>query len=337
MKVLVIAGGISTERDVSLTSGSLIANALIENGHLVYLIDLYEGTTTTDLDALFQNEKKYKYLVNEHEPDLEELKIKNNNREDLIGPNVLELCKKADIVFNALHGGIGENGELATILSANNIKYTGSNQAASMLAMNKDLTKQILKQNDVSTANWMVYDINKNKPTDINIKVPLVVKPCNNGSSVGVTIVNEKTEFETAIKNTSKYEDKLIIEEYLSGREFSVGILGSDVLPPIEIIPKSGFYDYKNKYQSGLTIEICPAKLTKAEETRIKELALKVHQVLKLGSYSRIDFILNNNEFYCLEANALPGMTPTSLLPQEASAVGISYNELCEIIMKLAN
>ena len=336
MKVLVVAGGMSNERDVSLTSGSLIANALIENGHLVYLVDLYKGIESNDLNNLFQNNNKYEYVINETEPDLEELKRMNNNREELIGPNVLELCKKSDIVFNALHGGIGENGEFAAILAAHNIKYTGSDHYGSMLAMDKDLTKQVLKQNNIPTAEWLVYDVGANNIEDINIEYPLVVKPCNNGSSVGVYIVNNEQNLQTAIDKASKYENKLMIESYLKGREFSVGILGDKVLPPIEIIPKEGFYDYKNKYQSGLTIEICPAELSDEQEKQIKKLASTVHKVLKLGGYSRIDFIEYNNDFYCLEANTLPGMTPMSLLPQEAAAVGITYNELCEEIMKYA-
>jgi len=169
------------------------------------------------------------------------------------------------------------------------------------------------------------------------IGFPCVIKPCQCGSSVGVTIVNNADELNAAIEYAKKYERYALIEKMIAGREFSVGILDGRALPAIEIIPNEGFYDYKNKYQQGLTKEVCPAEIPDEVMARLKETALNVHKTLRLGDYSRVDFRLDDGgNIYCLEANTLPGMTPTSLFPREAAAEGISYNELCDRIAKLA-
>jgi D-alanine-D-alanine ligase len=166
----------------------------------------------------------------------------------------------------------------------------------------------------------------------------LVVKPCCGGSSIGVYIVSDEDSFDRAMEDAFKFEDEILVEEYISGREFSVGVLGDTVLPAIEIIPKEGFYDYKNKYQADLTVEVCPAEITKEQADKMQSAAMDAFKTLGLGGYARMDFLLDENDnIYCLEANSLPGMTPTSLLPQEAAAVGISYNELCEKIIALVD
>lgn len=335
MKIVVLAGGLSNERDVSLSSSSLIANALLDNGHKVILVDVYKGLEKITED-IFETSEKYEFSIPDKEPDIDLLIKENNNRKEEIGLNVLEICKLSDIVFIGLHGGIGENGKLQALLDMEKVKYTGTGPKGSQLAMDKDLSKKLFKQAGIPTADWVTINPNNFKLSNINIEFPLIVKPCNGGSSIGTYIVNNNEEIITAIEKAKKYEEKILIEKYIEGREFSVGILDRKVLPPIEIIPKEGFFDYKNKYQKDLTLEICPANLTEEENKRISEIALKVHECLELGSYSRIDFILKDNEFYCLEANTLPGMTPTSLLPQEAEVAGIKYNELCEIIIKLA-
>ena len=169
------------------------------------------------------------------------------------------------------------------------------------------------------------------------IGLPCVVKPCSAGSSVGVSIVHDVPELKNALEVACKVEKNILVEKMIPGREFSVGILDGEALPVIEIIPKQGFYDYKNKYQAGAAQEVCPAELSAEETKKVQRLALRVHQVLRLGDYCRIDFILDNeDEFICLEANTLPGMTPTSLLPQEALAADIPYVELCNRIIRLA-
>ncbi|MDR0979536.1 MAG: D-alanine--D-alanine ligase [Lachnospiraceae bacterium] len=337
MNIVVLAGGLSEERNVSLKSGTLVSNALIENGHNVLLLDAYKGMEVEgkNYQKLFTNSEKYTYEMPKEEPDLEKLKKEVQNGNSLIGKNVLEICKFADIVFIALHGGIGENGSLQAMFDTLGIKYTGSGYVGSLLAMDKNLTKIVLKSENIPTADWITINLsNEDVSIKEKIKLPCVIKPCSNGSSVGVSIVKTKEELEAGINLCKKYENKIIIEKYIKGREFSIGVLNGKALPPIEIIPKEGFYDYQNKYQAGKTVEECPAKITKEELKLIEDLAIKVHKALKLGNYSRIDFILDEstNEFVCLEANTLPGMTNMSLLPQEALAKGISYNELCEII-----
>ncbi len=341
MKIVVLAGGYSPERDVSLSSGSLIANSLMRSGHSVLLVDAFLGLDipeSTPLDRLFrsQGDEEYSYRIPETAPDLEELK-KHAYNGSLVGKNVLTLCRHGDLVFLALHGDMGENGQMQAILEAENIPFTGSTHVGCVLAMDKDITKKLLRADGIPTADWVTVDLKREQlPRDVAL--PCVVKPCSCGSSVGISIVHSEEELKAALEEAKKYEDLILIERKLSGREFSVGVLNSKALPPIEIIPKTGFYDYKNKYQAGATEEICPAPLTEEEQDTVQRLAQQVARTLRLGSYCRIDFILEQDEhiFYCLEANTLPGMTPNSLLPQEAKAAGIGYDQLCQTIVELA-
>jgi len=341
MKIVVLAGGLSPERDVSLSSGSLIANALIENGHDVLLVDLYLGIESDVHQLGFlnkQSKKRYHYEVPSTEPDLEKLRKETGNGENLIGKNVIEICKSVDLVFISLHGSIGENGQLQAIFDAFGIRYTGTGYIGSLLAMDKDISKKLMRANQIKTPNWKLYDVENPSSCDFSeISYPCVVKPCSCGSSAGVTIVENPIQLQEAIDYAKVYENTILIEEKIEGREFSVGILDGVALPVIEIIPKTGFYDYKNKYQSGMTEEVCPANISRTIAQQMQSIALSVHRILRLGFYSRIDFIVSDeNDIYCLEANTLPGMTPTSLLPKEAEAMGISYNELCERIARSA-
>jgi len=346
MKIVVIAGGLSPERDVSLSSGSLIANALIDIGYEVCLADLYTGIeikNSDEIDGIFIDSKsgyRFSYSVPPDEPDLDKLKKESGNGDSLIGKNVIELCRIADMVFLALHGDIGENGKLQAIFDSYGISYTGTGYIGSLLAMDKDLAKIFMVQNQILTPQWEIIELTENKPENqyfTEIPFPCVIKPCSCGSSVGVSIVKNKEEYISAIDYAKKYEKKIIVEKMIEGREFSVGILDGKAFPLIEIIPDKDFYDYRHKYQPGITDEICPADLSEEIAGRMQDIALKVHKILRLGSYSRIDFMLDSeNNIYCLEANTLPGMTPTSLLPQEAKAAGISYEELCDKIVKMA-
>lgn len=322
MKILVLTGGLTPERDVSFASASMIAKALIRKGHNVCVVDLSDNSSDIKNELKFTNsiEKINNYSVTENMTTY----CKDTMPE--IGENVIDCCKEADLVFLALHGDIGENGELQALLELNNIKHTGSNYKGCMLAMDKNVSKLIARQNGIDTADW---NINCNE----NIGYPCVVKPSNGGSSIGVTIVNNETELYNSIQSAKKFDDIVIVEKLLSGREFSVGILDDKPLPAIEIKPKQGFYDYKNKYQPGLTLEECPANIPIELENNLQEKAIKMHKLLCLNYYSRIDFIVDENNIpYFLEANALPGMTSTSLLPQEANAIGIDYDTLCEKI-----
>lgn len=336
-KIVVLAGGLSPERDVSLSSGSRIANSLIKSGYDVMLLDLYLGINNKDIKPEYKNNKSkdlFSYSVPQKEPDLEKLKKESNNKDKLIGEGVLEICKQADVVFMALHGSIGENGKLQAVFDTFGINYTGTGYEGSLLAMDKDLSKKMMRQANILTADWKTISLNEDYNIE-EIKIPCVVKPFSCGSSAGISIVNNHDELEKALKYAKIYEDNVIIEEKIEGREFSIAIFDGKALPIIEIIPKKGFYDYKNKYQTGCTEEICPASVDEETRDYLWDCALKVHNALRLGHYSRIDFILDNQgKAYCLEANTLPGMTPTSLMPQEAKAAGISYDMLCEEIAK---
>lgn len=338
MKIVVLSGGLSPERDVSLSSGSLIANALIENGHDVLLLDLYIGVEESNMDSTFRNcssSGRYHYVVPSEEPDLEKLKRDSDNGESMIGPNVINLCQSADITFIGLHGSIGENGQIQAIFDSYGIRYTGTGYIGSLLGMDKDISKKLMRSSQIKTPDWRIYKISSTSTCEISdVTFPCVVKPCSCGSSIGVTIVKNDVELQNAILAARKYDNAIMIEDMIHGREFSVGILNGAALPIIEIIPKDvEFYDYKNKYQSGLTKEICPANISNELTDKMQTIALDVHKTLRLGYYSRVDFIMDiKNELYCLEVNTLPGMTPTSLLPQEAKAADISYNELCEQI-----
>lgn len=336
MRVIVLAGGYSPERNVSFSSGALIANALIEKGHEVMLLDLYLGVNNKDFVAEYTREAKYVYHIPETEPDLEELK-RESNKKELIGEGVLKLCQDADVVFLALHGSMGENGQIQALFDLYKINYTGTNYIGSLLSMDKDISKKLMCENKILTPSWKI--VQKNMEDDFSkVAFPCVVKPCSNGSSIGISFANNEKELQSAMKIAFKYENKIMIEQKITGRELSVGILDNEALPIIEIIPKDGFYDYKNKYQKGCAEEICPAKLNQELAKQIQNEALKIHNTLYLGFYSRIDFVLDkDNNFYCLEANSLPGMTQTSLLPQEALCIGIDYNTLCEKICNAAS
>ena len=341
MNIVVLCGGTSSERDVSISSGSLVCKALEEKGHNTVLLDVYLGIDAYELDSVFNlgaNGLRLKATLGEGAPDISKIKEMRPNSDVFFGPNVLEICKAADVVYIALHGENGENGKVQATFDLLGIKYTGTGYEGSLLGMSKDLTRKVLIPSGVNMAKGFTmykednYECVKNK-----LFVPAVVKPANGGSSIGVAIVHSEQELKTAIEAAKKYDDIVVIEEYIKGREFSIGVIDGTALPIIEIIPKQGFYDYKNKYQAGMAEEVCPANLDSENTLKMQRLAEKAYKALGLQVYSRMDFILSeNNEPYCLEANTLPGMTPTSLLPQEAAQVGMTYEDLCEKIVELS-
>lgn len=297
---------------------------------------MYIGCETPYVEFISsESDFRYSYVIPSSEPDLEKLRRESGMGSALIGKNVIDICLASDVVFIALHGSSGENGQLQAVFDSYGIKYTGSGYIGCLLAMDKDISKKLMVQDNIKTARWNTYNLAGENPPDFSdVKYPCVVKPCSCGSSVGISIINDHNELNAAINAVRIYEDTVLIEDKINGREFSIGVLGGKALPPIEIIPKSGFYDYKNKYQSEMTHEICPADITPEVDSLLRESALRVHKALRLGYYSRIDFILDSEGTpWCLEANTLPGMTPTSLLPQEAKAEGIAYKELCECIV----
>ena len=342
MKIAVLAGGLSPERDVSLTSGSLIANALSKAGHSVALLDVYKNADTSDINSLFLENTEHSFSVEESAPDLETVIAQNGGRRINIGDGVLDVCRAADVVFLALHGAMGENGQLQATLDNYGIhRYTGSDYVGSLLAMDKDISKKMLRSAGITTADWVMLRDGSAESVaraEAEIGYPCVVKPNSCGSSVGVSIVHDRKQLEKALSDAAKYEQTIMCEKKISGREMTFGILDGEVLPAIEIIPTDGFYDYKNKYQSGKTVELCPAPITDEEYAAMAEATRRGFDALRLGMYARFDFIISSEDGkpYCLEANTLPGMTPTSLLPQMAAAVGLGYTELCERLCELA-
>lgn len=345
MKIVVLAGGLSTERDVSFKTGDMVAKALRENGHQVILLDVFMGYSDKkeDLTGIFERSEEVSVKVEgipEVAPDLAKVKASRKDKSDnFFGPNVIELCRMADIVFMALHGENGENGKIQAAFDLFGIKYTGTGYLGSALAMNKGMAKNLFLHHGIPCPKGASMK-KENRMDDVaalGVSLPCVVKPCCGGSSIGVSIAHTNEEFKAALDEAFRWENELIIEEYVEGREFSVGVIDFKALPVIEIAPVQGFYDYKNKYKAGSAVETCPADLPKDISEKMQGYAEAVAEVLGLDTYSRTDFLLNkNNEIFCLEANTLPGMTPTSLLPQEANVIGMNFNQLCERLIEIS-
>ncbi len=343
MKIIVLAGGLSTERDVSLVSAAGICRTLLEKGHDAFLLDVFMGLPEApenleDVFTLPGHGLEIAGNISEEEPDLAAVKASRPDQSDcFLGPNVIELCRLADITFLGLHGGEGENGKLQATFDLLGIRYTGPDSLGCAVAMDKGFTKQVFLQSGVDTPKGVC--LHKNDPNhdlaSLGLELPVVVKPCSGGSSIGVYIVHTGAEYAEALKNSFRYEDEVVIETYIKGREFACGIIDGEALPPIEIIPKTGFFDYANKYQDGATDEVCPADIPEDIEKRMMELTVRAYRALKLNVYSRADFLLDDQgNLYCLEMNTLPGMTAASLLPKEAKVIGIEYGDLCELIIR---
>ena len=339
MKIVVLAGGLSPERNVSLSSGAMVTQALRGRGHQVALVDLFFGLEGTDrtrdlFDAPIPEQFK---KVSRQAPDLAQIRASRQDKSaSVIGPGVLELCQQADVVYLALHGTCGEDGRIQATLDLLGVPYTGSGCLASAIAMDKDLTKRLVADKVVTPA-WQSVTVTEENLEQLTreTQLPVVVKPIDSGSSIGVYIAREREELRVALSESIKLGGRTVLEQYVSGREIQVAILKDRALPSIEIIPKEGFYDYENKYQPGAALEVCPAEIPAEWEKRIGDAALTVFRTIGLAVYSRADFIVTEDGTpYFLEINTLPGMTPTSLVPQEAAAVGIDYATLCETIIE---
>ena len=338
MKVVVLAGGTSTERDVSLITGSGIYKALKKNGHQAILLDVYLGYEGNTEDVFTRDYDWTENIsaISEQNPDLEKIKaMRPDGDKNFFGPNVLSLCREADAVFMALHGANGEDGKIQACFELMGIPFTGTDFVSAAMAMDKGITKDLFKAYDIPTP--VGIRLKKGETEAVKVPFPCIVKACCGGSSVGVCIARNEDEYKAAKEEAFSYDNEVVIEQYITGREFSVGVMDGEALPVIEIAPKQGFYDYKNKYQAGSAVETCPAEISPEKTKEMQEIAVRVFQALRLKNYARMDFMMDGEEkLYCLEANTLPGMTPTSLLPQEAAAIGISYEALCEKILKQA-
>ena len=339
--IAVAAGGNSTERQVSIVSGLNVCGALRERGHRAVLVDAFTGAgLPEDGQELFPSEYDVEAAaacLHSFDGRIEEMTADPGR--GFFAPGMLDFLKKADIVFLALHGQNGEDGRIQAALDLEKIPYTGSGHLGSAIAMNKNLSKRIVHDGGVPTAAWVTY-LKKDyeeagcrapEPEALGMQLPLVVKVNCGGSSVGVYICNTREEYHEAFEKAFALENVLVIEEYISGREFSVGVIDGKALPVIEIAPKNGFYDYTNKYTQGMTVETCPAELEEEPTKRMQRFAERGYELLHLNAYGRLDFLMKEDgSMYFLEANTLPGMTPLSLLPQEAAAAGMDFGTLCE-------
>lgn len=340
MKIVVLCGGTSTEREISMVSGTQVCRALRGCGERAILVDVFCGDDRIgeigeeafpedyDVDAAAAYARSF-------DDRIESMK----SRKVFFGPNVLALCEAADAVFMALHGSNGEDGKIQAAFELLGIPYTGSDYLGSALAMDKNLTKQLFRENGVPTPPGIILKRGDEvlPAAENGVGLPCVVKPACGGSSVGVSIPQTEEDYQQAVHEAFAYEDVLVVERYIRGREFSDSVIDGRAYPVIEIAPKQGFYDYRNKYSAGSTVETCPADLPDELTEKIQEACVKAYHALRLKSYGRIDVMMDEEgNVYCLEANTLPGMTPTSLLPQEAAAVGIDFPALCEMLIQVS-
>lgn len=357
--IVVLSGGKSPEREVSLSSGKRVCEALCERGYRVALLDPIQEYSLAR-ECFFETYSEVvafdaKYRASQNDTFSISGKLHTENTQD-VTDSVLKVCRRADKVFIALHGGAGENGIIAAVLEANGIAHTGSDFLGSAVAMDKLIAKRLLENAGILTPLYTVLYKYKSDslenafsgelPRDRALiaqrsapRYPCIVKPVNAGSSIGVKKVYSPSELDESLRIAASFGNDILIEELISGREFTVGILNGKALSVTEIRPKNGFYDYQSKYTAKMTDEITPAQLPLDLERRLKRIALRTHNALSLGYYSRVDIILSaySSLPYVLEANSLPGLTTLSLLPQEATASGISFSELCEAILLETN
>jgi D-alanine-D-alanine ligase len=329
MKIAVLFGGTSEERDVSIASAAQIIPALRGLGHEVFAVDTASGRlpATAEMKLLVAG-------VAAAPPSGASMQLVRG-RATSMTVNAFDI-RGADVVFLALHGGAGEDGRLQAMLDLAGIAYTGSNHIASAAAMDKDLAKRLFRSANIPTADWLMTPADA-AGVEHALGWPVVVKPSKQGSTVGLSVVRQPQELAAAIALAASFDDEVMIERFIPGREFTVGILEGAALPVGEIIAPGEVFDYQSKYQVGGAREVFPANIAAAESLQLQEYALRAHRVLKLGAYSRIDFRRDaNGGFWCLEANSLPGMTATSLLPQAAKVAGISFPELLERICRAA-
>ena len=323
-------GGTSAERDVSIASGLRIAAALRSMGHEVLSLDTATGVIDDATERALMAAG-----MQQAPPDLESLAaMEKQSLSPTLG--TLPEVRQADVVFLALHGGQGEDGTLQALFDLSGVRYTGTGPLGSALAMDKDLSKRLFRDNGVTTADWLMAPVTTEQVNE-RMGFPVVVKPSKQGSTVGLTLVREPGALEAAIAEAFRYDDEVMVEQFISGRELTVGILGNEALPIGEIIPKHELYDYECKYTKGMAIEEFPARLDPSVAAVVQEQARQAFRALKLRGYARIDFRLDDSgSCFCLEANTLPGMTELSLIPQAAAAAGISFPDLCERIVRLA-
>ena len=331
MRVTVLTGGATAERTVAFAGAAQVVAALRGRGHVVAVVDTATGLLTEDVEKrLLRTE------VGNSLPDVSNLIA--GERRMLSGVlAALEVVHTADVLFLVVHGGAGEGGILQAVLDVIGTPYTGSGPLGSALAVDKDLSKRLFRAAGVPVAEWCMATPELDPAVIDRIGWPAIVKPSKQGSTVGLTLVKRKADVARAIAEAFRWDDEVMIERFIPGRELTVGVLGDEALPPGEIFPKHELFDYECKYTPGMSEEIFPATLDAGLARNLQEQSVRAHRALKLSGYSRIDFrVTAAGDMFCLEANNLPGLTRTSLYPQAARAAGIDYAEMCERICSLA-
>lgn len=347
MKIVVLGGGLSSERQVSLVSASSVCKALRSLGHKAVFVDMFFGLENYEgkLEDVFNSPDGLcpAAEISVEAPDIKKViasrKYKSSSR---IGKNVLEICALADCVFLGLHGVDGEDGKIQAALDLLGIPYTGSDFTGSAMAMNKAITKRMVMSRGVNTPPFeeISYSENDIPALAARLPVPCAVKVIDGGSSLGVALPDTRQELVKALHSMLAFNSSVIVERKIIGRELTVPVLDGKAMSPIEILPPEGAsFDYAAKYQKGSAAarEVCPAQITPDECDKLKKAAELVHKALGLSVYSRSDFILDGHgQAWFLEVNTLPGMTPASLIPKSAAVDGLSYPELCEKIVVLS-
>ena len=329
MKIAVLFGGTSAERDVSIASGAQVVGALREAGHEVVAVDTATGVLDAAREAALLGAG-----VSTVPPEQGAL--------DLMATGDVTALLRApelagvDVLFLALHGGAGEGGTLQALLDLVGLPYTGSGMLGSAVAMDKDISKRLFRDADVPTPAWLMAPASADAVL-ADVGLPAVVKPSKQGSTVGLSVVKRIEELDAAIEEAYRFDDEVMIEAFIPGRELTVPVLGDEALPVGEILSEHEIFDYEAKYQPHLAREIFPADLPESAAREVQELAVRVHRALKLEGFSRVDFRLDAaGRFWCLEANTLPGLTAASLFPKGAAAAGMPFPQLCEKLCRLA-
>ena len=329
MRIAVLMGGTSDEREVSLSSGAQVARALREAGHEVVAVDTASGVLPAEEERRLLTEG-----VRAQPPDAAALERLDESHTMALtrDPSVADV----QVFFLALHGGTGEDGTIQSLLDAAGVAYTGSDRLGCSLAMDKEVTKRLLRDAGIPTPDWLVGPRAADEVEEA-LGLPVIVKAAGGGSSLRLVLAHDRAELEAAIRESAGWHDLVLFERYVRGRELTVGILGDEALPVGEVVPSHELFDYECKYQPGLAEEIFPADVPSDVAAEAQRLALLAHRALRLRDFSRVDFILDGEgALWCLEANALPGMTANSLVPKAARAAGISFPELCDRLARLA-
>ncbi len=330
MKLTVLLGGASDERDVSLATGAQMASALRTAGHDVCAFDTARGEVLTP-----DEEDAIRDRGVEHEPPRGRWSdvLATGGLSSLLGHPE---AGAADVYVFALHGGAGEDGTIQGLLDGAGLVYTGSDRVGCLLAMDKDVGKRLMRDAGVPTPAWRT-DVFDAERLIAEVGLPLVVKAAGGGSSLRLELARTPEELRSALSRARGFDDHVVAEAFVSGREFTVGIVGDQALPVGEIVPEHELFDYACKYQTGMAQEIFPADVDERSGGRMRDLARAVHGILRLRDYSRVDFMMDEDGgIWCLEANNLPGMTGNSLLPRAAKAAGIDFPSLCDRIVRLA-